>query len=74
VKNVFSNASRSIPAALGVLGWIAFGIGFFTVKPVWLKFCCMLAARVLPYTAFLFCIFSPMSCHEASYPSLGHIG
>jgi hypothetical protein len=51
VKNVFSKASRFIPAALVVLGWIAFGIGFLTVKPVWLKLNCMIASRVLPHTA-----------------------
>lgn len=51
MKNVFSNASRFIPAALVVLGWITFGIGFFTVEPVLLKFCFLIAARVLPYTA-----------------------
>lgn len=57
MKNVFGKASRFIPAALVILGWIAFGMGFFIVKPVLLKFCFLIAARVLPYTAlFILCI------------------
>ena len=48
VKNVFCSVIKNHPAALAILGWLAFVFGVMVQKPTTLRLMLLLAARVLP--------------------------